>query len=193
MRLKHFKIYFILFVLLSCNNQKENHSYNGVDLIKLEKEIKVDTDLSLDSLIELAKEVENELSLECEVDSKIVTRPTTVCYLDNEVKKITETRNLSFDTTSKAKIVTYRIIYLINNEYSLVLHPIFESPEAILDKWNWNKVIIKNNKVIQYKTQDYKNHKGIFLSKKSSQFTNAQNYYPIRIEHLLNKYKKQSK
>lgn len=193
MRLKHFKIYFILFLLLSCNDQKENHSYNGVDLIKLEKEIKVDSELSLDSLINLAKEVDNELSLNCEIDSKIVTSPTTVCYLDNEIKKITETRNLSFDTTSKARIVIHRIIYLINNEYSLVLHPIFESPETILDKWNWSKVIIKNNEVIQYKAQDYKNHKEIFLSKKSSRFTNAQNYYPIKIEFLLNKYNKQSK
>jgi hypothetical protein len=305
MRLNHIKIYFILFLLLSCNNQKENYSYNGEDLIQLEKEIKVDSsfyfsnilitepksisckngeliykdiyilhnliedinfeikekplrlipfkfnemgeeieskytlkyilvnsdsdlkkyskkdkvklkkvngpfwiinqsdknikidaELSLDSIIKLAKEIEYKLPINCEIDSTIVQYPTTICYLNNEIKKIIETRHLdytSFDTISKSKTVTHRIIYLINNQYSLVLHPIFESPEIIIDKWNWNKIVIKNDEVIQYKTKDFNNHKGAFLSKKSSRFINAQNYYPIRIERLLNKYNKQSK
>lgn len=196
MALNSFKLCIIFLLFFSCQTKKNDKPNNEKDLILFEKKIKNSTDLSLDSLIKLAKEIENDLPLNCEVDSKIVIRPTTVCYLNDEIKKITETRNLnylSYDSISKAKIVTHRIIYLINNEYSLVLHPNFDSPLAINDKWNWSKVIIKNNEVIKYKTQDFKNHKGIFLNKKSLQFTNAQKYYPIKIEHLLNNYKKQSK
>lgn len=173
-------------------------STNENNLIDIEKKTKQKRDkytYTIDSIINLAKDIDNNQNLLCKIMSPDSIAPFTVCYDKEKLVKITETRfpfQNYIDSSYKSKIVPLKNIYFINEEYVLIIHPKFEVANDYHDKWDWYKIVLKNNKIIHYSSIKYNNNVG-FVKETTGQYKSAKKFYPIYINQLKQKYKTTNK
>lgn len=174
-----------LLILCGCSEASKPSPHKKTN--PKEKAIK---ELTFDEAIQMAKEIDQHPDKECYWDKKPFDLPTECFINDRLVHSIEYTLALinDPDTTAYYGYIPRREFFFINEEYTVIIHSVFNNPTALENKWDWFKMVFKQEQLMYYKYYKHDSYGDHFIDSTSTMFKNADKNTPVFIERHLEFY-----